>query len=263
MIPYRDDNPTATTPVVTHALIAINVVVFLLCWANQQQAIWEYGFIPWELIRGRLHPDSTALPGFAELFTSMFMHGSFMHLAGNMLFLWVFGDNVEDAMGHRRFLVFYLATGLLAQAAQLAALCLEAGAPPVYPISAEVVMSGVVTSPVVGWFIPVVGASGAISGVLAAYYLLYPSARVRMLVPIFIIITTMSVPAAFVIGYWFLLQLLSGVMGSSAGGGVAWWAHVGGFVGGLLLTNLFLTPAIRQRLKVRRNWRRVQRHTGR
>lgn len=258
VIPYRDDNPTELRPYVTYALVAANVLIFLATLANHERMVWEYGSIPWELLRATRHPDSTAVNGVAALFTSMFMHGGFMHLGGNMLFLWVFGNNVEDAMGHVRFLIFYLAGGLAAHAGQLLSLFVSAGPPPVEPLAAALVpqamMRGIDQA---AWFIPMVGASGAISAVLAAYYVLYPHARVYMLVPVFVFLTTIITSASFAIGYWFVLQLLSGILSPGVGGGVAWWAHIGGFVGGLVLYRPLLRKRFRQHLALKRRWRKL------
>jgi membrane associated rhomboid family serine protease len=175
--------------------------------------------------------------------TSMFMHGGWLHIIGNMWFLWIFGDNVEDAMGHTRFLVFYLLCGLSAAAVQVI----------VNPESA----------------IPMVGASGAIGGVMGAYILLYPRVHVHMLIFLGFIITRVAVPAIFMLGYWFVLQLLSGLTTIGApGGGVAFWAHVGGFVAGALLILVFRDPRLlarhpyhgwRQRRAPNRNWHRIDR----
>ena len=260
MIPYKDDNPTATTPFVTYILVAANIGLFFWMLPWHERAVWEYGLLPWELLTGQRHPDSLAISGHAALLTSMFMHGGFLHLGGNMLFLWVFGDNVEDAMGHVKFLIFYVLCGYAAHAFQLGWLLLRAGMPPEAPLPLAMLAHTRQFSPELMWFIPMVGASGAISGVMAAYYVLYPGARVRMIVPIFVFITTMAVPAAFVIGYWFLIQVISGLVDAGGGGGgVAWWAHIGGFIGGMLLLRPFLKRRVRAHLKMRGRWRRVRR----
>jgi membrane associated rhomboid family serine protease len=175
--------------------------------------------------------------------TSMFMHGGWMHIVGNMWFLWIFGNNVEDAMGPWRFVVFYLLCGLAAAAIQVAA----------DPTST----------------IPMVGASGAIGGVMGAYILLYPRVHVHMLLILVIYVTTIAVPAYLMLGYWFLIQLLSGVANHGAGGGgVAFWAHVGGFIAGGLLVLLFRDKALldrhpyhgwRQKRSPTSNWHRIDR----
>jgi membrane associated rhomboid family serine protease len=208
MIPIRDENPTRRKPVVTVILIALNCAVFLYQVTRpveaQQRVVYTFGAIPLLLTR-----DFNLLPQLPEhwltLVTSMFLHGGFLHLAGNMLYLWIFGNNIEDYLGRPRFILFYLVCGLVAAVTHA--------------------LSDV-TSPV-----PMVGASGAISGLLGAYMMLYPRARVIVLVWFFFIIRFVAVPAFVVLGLWFVMQL-SGVLGAS--GGIAWFAHIGGFVFGLL-----------------------------
>ena len=229
MFPYRDDNPTLATPVVTFLLIGLNAAAWILLQGmgtepSLSASVCELGLIPGEYLN-RV-PDGTTLPmspsttcvlGDSAWFTplsSMFLHGGWFHLIGNMWFLWVFGNNVEDSMGRQRYLFFYLLCGLAAAAAQTL----------VNPSSA----------------IPMVGASGAISGVMGAYVVLYPRVRVHMLVVLFIFITRIVVPAYLMLGYWFLLQILGGVptLGDDKGG-VAFWAHAGGFVAGAILIYVF------------------------
>ncbi|MFN4087560.1 MAG: rhomboid family intramembrane serine protease [Alphaproteobacteria bacterium] len=215
MIPIHDDNPTSITPVVTIALIAANVLVFLweltLPPAGLQAAFYAFGLVPSVLTgESRLPADLAAIPPAASIFTSMFLHGGWMHLIGNMLYLWIFGNNIEDACGHLRFVLFYLACGVAAAAAQIA------------------------SDP--GSTIPMVGASGAIGGVLGAYLLLHPRARVLVLIPIFFYMHVARIPALFVLGIWFVLQFVqSAGVPEDATGGVAYWAHIGGFVAGALL----------------------------
>ncbi|MDH4045309.1 MAG: rhomboid family intramembrane serine protease [Gemmatimonadota bacterium] len=232
MFPYKDENPTSLTPVVTIGIVALNVLVwFLIQGAGADRAlagsICELGLIPGELL-GRL-PEGyelplgqgmtcvmTGAPAWHTAVTSMFLHGGWFHLIGNMWFLWVFGNNIEDAMGHGRFVVFYLTAGLLAAAAQVA----------VGP-----------SSP-----IPMVGASGAISGVMGAYLVLYPRVRVHTLIFLGFFLTRVTVPAWVMLVFWFLLQLVGSVpalAGGAAGGGVAFMAHLGGFVAGVTLIRLF------------------------
>jgi membrane associated rhomboid family serine protease len=228
VIPYRDENQTLRTPVVTFVLIAINVLVWLLFQNAGRglalaESVCNYGLIPGELTL-RATPGSgfsmghglrcLVDPGRApeHVLTSMFLHGGWMHLIGNMWFLWLFGNNVEDAMGRVRFLVFYLLCGLSAAAAQVFS-------------APDSVM-------------PMVGASGAISGVMGAYIVLYPRVRVFTLVPIFFFITTVALPAWVILGYWILLQVFGGLAGTE-GAGVAFWAHVGGFISGVVLIGLF------------------------
>jgi len=227
VIPYRDENETVRTPVVTFLLIGINAAVwFLVQGAGLTDAllasVCNYGLIPGELTLmaepGTGMPMSKTMacvvdPGRApeHILTSMFLHGGWMHIIGNLWFLWLFGNNVEDSMGRGRFLVFYLLCGVLAAFAQVIA---EPSSP-----------------------VPMVGASGAISGVMGAYIVLYPRVRVYTLVPIFIILTTIALPAWVMLGYWMLLQIFGGLSGQE--GGVAFWAHIGGFVAGVVLVKLF------------------------
>ncbi len=217
MIPLHDDNPTRITPYVTIGLITACVLVFL--WqlslgAAVQRAVYSLGMIPATLFGSKALPDElVVVPAWMTLFTSMFMHGGWMHLIGNMLYLWIFGNNVEDAMGHARFIVFYLLCGLAAALMQA------------LPNTDSVV--------------PMIGASGAISGILGAYALMYPHARVLVAIPIGFIITTWRVPAYYVLGFWFLLQLISSAFSGDQQGGVAFAAHIGGFIAGMALIPLF------------------------
>lgn len=230
MLPIRDENPTLRPPVATYALIAINLAAWVLVQGMGSEpalshSVCNLGLIPGELL-GRVPAGTTVPVGpgvsceidpaghpFAPL-TSMFMHGGWFHVLGNMWFLHVFGNNVEDVMGRFRFVVFYLLGGLTAAAAQVFA------------------------GP--GSTIPMVGASGAIGAVMGSYVVLYPRAGVQTFVFLGIWARMMVLPAYLMLGYWFFLQLLSGSLAPSAGGGVAFWAHVGGFLGGIILTPLFL-----------------------
>ena len=230
MIPISDDNPARLTPLVTWAIILLCVIVFL--WElslghGMAPALAVLGFTPAAL--GHMlapPPGYVAVPVWATILTSMFLHGGFLHIGGNMLYLWIFGNNVEDAMGHLRFVAFYLISGVAA------ALTLAAINP---------------ASPV-----PMIGASGAISGVLAAYVLLYPRARVTVIVPLGIILYPMKISAMWVVGFWFLLQLLNAALAGQANSSVAWWAHVGGFVAGGILTPIFKSAQFRLFGDVRR-----------
>ncbi|HEY3176213.1 MAG TPA: rhomboid family intramembrane serine protease [Candidatus Polarisedimenticolia bacterium] len=212
----KDDNPGRTFPFVTMGLIGLNVAAFLyeafLPLPEQRALILQMGLVPAEIMTGR--PVGSDFPLPLTLFTSMFLHGGLLHLAGNMLYLYIFGNNVEDATGHFSFLVFYLLCGLAAAGTQVAAA----------PRS----------------LIPMIGASGAIAGVLGAYMVLFPKARVLTLVPIFIFVRLMYLPAILVLGLWFVYQLLlSGSAYGGDGGGVAFFAHIGGFVAGMALVWLF------------------------
>lgn len=207
MFPIRDHNPAERTPYVTYALIAINVTVWIygtqLLTTNEALNAFYYDYA---LIPARFHVGEN----YPAVFTSMFLHAGFMHLAGNMLFLWIFGDNLEDKMGHIPYLVFYLASGVGAGYAQ-------------YILD--------VWSPV-----PMVGASGAIAGVMGGYLLLFPKAKVDIFLFLVIIIRIFPIPAWVMLGIWFGLQLFNSFGVSGAGGGVAYWAHAGGFIVGMLLT---------------------------
>jgi membrane associated rhomboid family serine protease len=219
MFPIGDDDqgPRTGAPIVTIALIVLNVLVFLLELGQGsegalQSFITAWGVVPREYSVGRDLPPGIPLPYWSTLITSMFLHGGWMHLGGNMLYLWIFGDNLERAMGTARFLVFYLVCGIIAGLAHIA-------------------FSG-------GSAIPSVGASGAISGVLGGYLLLFPQNRVRVLTRGGIV----SVPAIVVLGFWIVIQLISqvgAIAQTSAGGGVAYMAHIGGFAAGLVLVKLF------------------------
>ncbi|MEM7077764.1 MAG: rhomboid family intramembrane serine protease [Pseudomonadota bacterium] len=235
MIPIRDENPTLHTPLMTFLLVGMNIFVWFTVQGMGEhtamaEALCRYALIPGDLLAtsvGTIIPVGGGLAcqldgngQMSTIFSSMFMHGGWLHLAGNMLFLWIFGDNVEDIMGPLRFAVFFALCGAAAAVAQIAT-----------DLDSTV---------------PMVGASGAIGGVLGAYALSFPRTRVHL----FFIFTTVSVPAIFVLGYWFVLQLLSG-LGSLGyeGGGVAFWAHIGGFVAGSVLVFLFRDP---ERIRARR-----------
>lgn len=223
MIPLHDDNPTTIKPYVTVALIASCTVVFL--WqlslgAGGQRAIYGLGVIPAVLLDNKiLQPSLVMVPAAMTVITSMFLHGGWMHLLGNMLYLWIFGNNVEDTMGHGRFVAFYLLCGIAAVFAQ------------VLPDPASAT--------------PMIGASGAISGVLGAYLLLFPHARVLVAIPLGFYIHTMRLSAAWVLGFWFTMQLLSSVLAGGQQGGVAFRAHLGGFVIGAALIPFFKRRGVR------------------
>lgn len=216
MIPISDDNPVRLTPVVTWTIIGLCVLAFvweLSLGSYMEPAILALGFSPAALTSDLAGAASEApIPAWATIFVSMFLHGGFLHIAGNMLYLWIFGNNVEDAMGHVRFTLFYFICGAAA------ALTMAA----VDPASQ----------------VPMVGASGAISGILAAYVLLYPRARVTVIVPLGIIFYPFKISAIWVVGFWFAMQILSALLSTAGQPGIAWWAHVGGFVTGIALTPL-------------------------
>lgn len=258
MIPLRDYRRSRTFPVVTVALIILNLLVFLyqgflgtqgtvlndgIPWQERQLIppafdptsynahrlaggsprlypvsrddyfVAQYALVPAEFLNRIDLPPAIPLPIWLTLFTSMFLHGGLLHLLGNMLYLWIFGDNVEDAMGHGKFLLFYLVCGAIASFAQMA----------INPNSG----------------VPQIGASGAIAGVLAAYFMLFPNSRVLTLIPIFFFIRLVAVPAVFLLGFWFILQVLSGAGSLGAASGVAFFAHIGGFIAGGVLVFLF------------------------
>ena len=209
--PYKDDNPRVLFPFVTYGIIGLNILVF---WAQffvygNERLISTFAFVPYEF-------------KLFTIFTSMFMHGGFMHIIGNMWFLYIFGDNVESILGHVRFLLFYLFCGIGAAVAQFL----------IQPDSTT----------------PMVGASGAIAGVLGAYMIKFPKARVHVLAVIFIFITTIVVPAQLVLGLWFLMQLSGGLssLGFDTTGGIAWFGHIGGFIVGISTLRIFQTINIKK-----------------
>jgi hypothetical protein len=219
MIPLRDENPSSTVPVVTRAIIVLNVAVFayqLLLGSRLTSFVNAYALVPAHLA-GAFAGSAPLVPALATLFTSVFIHGGWLHLIGNMWYLWIFGDNVEDRLGHAAYLVFYLAAGLASGLLHTA----------LQPSSTT----------------PTVGASGAIAGVLGAYVVLYPRARVITLVPLFFFFPVVPIAAIFYLGFWFILQIFSGALSLAYGasGGVAWWGHIGGFAFGLLVGALSRT----------------------
>ncbi|MCG3148373.1 MAG: hypothetical protein PCFJNLEI_01816 [Verrucomicrobiae bacterium] len=220
MIPLHDENPTRTFPFVTVLLIIANIAVFVYTVSLPGEQAVEAFFADFALVPAALMQTPTPAI-YGTIFSSMFLHGGWLHLIGNMLFLWVFGNNIEDSVGHLRFIGFYLLCGVGAAATQVF----------INPDSA----------------IPMVGASGAVSGVLGAYLLVYPRARVLVLVPIWIFLKFVRVPAWLVLLLWFGLQLLSGTLalGTVAKGGIAFWAHIGGFVAGMILLPVFKKRRVR------------------
>jgi membrane associated rhomboid family serine protease len=219
MIPLRDTQPSYSTPFVTVAIIAVNVFAFLY-----QLSLDPYT-LNWFISHYAIIPDRFQ---YIDLLTSMFLHGGWLHLIGNMWFLWIYGDNVEDVLGHAKYAMFYLLCG------------------------AAAALVHVVTNPYSR--VPTLGASGAIAGVMGAYMVKFPHSRIITLVPIFIFFTTLEIPALIMLAYWFILQIFSGVgsIGYSnvSGGGVAWFAHIGGFVAGIVLIFVLRT---RERFRNRRD----------
>ena len=214
MIPLKDDNPTVSFPLVTISLIVINIVVFFYEISLGPQFapfLNTYGAKPLHIM-SMSSPPGYPSPHFT-IFSSMFLHGGFFHVAGNMLYLWIFGNNIEDSMGHFKFIIFYFISGIVA----------------VY-IFAFVNPEST---------IPMVGASGAVSGVLGAYLVLFPRAKVHTLIPLGFYMQVIKVPAVFVLGLWIFVQIINGMVSGGSGGGVAWFAHIGGFLAGVVLVGLF------------------------
>ena len=215
MIPISDENPSRLTPFVTWGIIAACIIAFFWQLSFSEQAedslLLTFAFVPRNLFGDVASVSLYGIPWpWYTLITSMFLHGGFLHLGGNMLYLWIFGNNVEDAMGHARFAAFYFICGIAAA------------------------LSEGMMNPHSG--LPMLGASGAISGVLAGYVLIYPRARITVIIPLGILLYPTKISAFYVVGFWFVLQLLN-VVGTTPGGpGTAWWAHVGGFIAGLVLT---------------------------
>jgi membrane associated rhomboid family serine protease len=215
LIPYKDDNPTRRPPVVTLAIIALNVLVFIMELAGNMQAMaFNYGAIPRAMLTLQSNqPISPVL----TVFTAMFLHGGFLHIGGNMLYFWIFGNNIEDKLGHGRFLVFYLLSGVVAAYSNAL----------VDPTST----------------VPMIGASGAIAGILGAYILLFPRAQVYTVIILIFFIQIVRLPSLIVIGFWIIIQVINGLMASGVTGqhaGVAWFAHIGGFLFGLGMIKVFL-----------------------
>jgi membrane associated rhomboid family serine protease len=212
MIPLKDDNPTSGKPLITYFIIGLCTLIFLIQLSSQSyktgQLFYSYGLIPSVLMgNNELPMDLYAIPGWLTIFTSMFMHGGFMHLIGNMLYMWIFADNIEDNLGSQKFLVFYILSGVGAAMTQV-----------FMDTNSQ---------------IPMVGASGAIGGVLGAYLINHPNAKVLVLIPFGFFSQLIKIKALYVLGFWFILQFIS------SGGGVAYAAHIGGFVSGIILILFF------------------------
>jgi hypothetical protein len=230
MIPIRDRNPSGTFPYVTIGIIVINVLIFLYelsLGSGLGEFIMRFGVVPLKVSYYSQASDLTFINTFFPFISSMFLHGGFIHLIGNMWFLWIFGDNIEDKLGHFRFIAFYLLCGIIASSVHV-----------FFNIQSKA---------------PCIGASGAIAGVLGAYMITFPRARVVTIVPLFVFIQVMELPAIVVLGFWFVIQFFNGaatITASTSGAGVAWWAHIGGFAAGVII--LYITRIFFARKPVRR-----------
>lgn len=215
LIPLKDDNPTSIFPFTTLGIILANILIFFhqigLAGAAREVFVYQWAAIPFQLTHKEILYVAPLVPLPLTVFSSMFLHGGFLHIIGNMLYLWIFGNNIEDKLGHFRFFIFYLLCGFAAALTQIYA----------YPNSQ----------------VPMIGASGAIAGVLGAYVLLFPGARVLTLLFFIIIIRLIWIPALIVLGFWFFMQLLS--LGGKSEGNIAFYAHVGGFIAGLAMVKIF------------------------
>jgi len=218
MIPLKDDNPTSSKPIVSYSIIFFCVIIFLaqlgLNETELREFTYSYGLIPSVLMNIDQLPDSlNKISPIGTIFTSMFMHGGWMHLIGNMLYLWIFADNIEDDLGTLNFVIFYFVSGIGAAMSQV-----------FIDINSQ---------------IPMIGASGAIGGVLGAYLINYPNARVLVLIPFGFFSQLLKIRALYVLGFWFVLQFINSFLSSSSGGGVAYAAHIGGFISGVILILFF------------------------
>jgi len=227
MIPLKDDNPTSGKPIVTYFLIGLCVLVFVIQLGSETyrtgQLFYSYGLIPSVLMgHNQLPEDIYVVPAYLTIFTSMFMHGGFMHIIGNMLYMWIFADNIEDDLGPKKFLVFYILSGIGAAMTQV-----------LIDTHSQ---------------IPMVGASGAIGGVLGAYLINHPKARVLVLIPFGFFSQIIKIRALYVLGFWFILQFIS------QGGGVAYAAHIGGFISGVVLILFFNKKIIKKNKIVKGPW---------
>ena len=227
MIPLRDDNPTTSKPIVTYFIIGLCILIFLIQFSSQSyktgNIFYSYGLIPSVLMgHNQLPIDLYAIPAWLSVFTSMFMHGGFMHLAGNMLYMWIFADNIEDNLGTSRFLIFYFLSGVGAAMTQV---LIDTHSP-----------------------VPMVGASGAIGGILGAYLINYPNAKVLVLIPFGFFSQLIKIRALYVLGFWFILQFIS------SGGGVAYAAHIGGFISGIILILFFNKKNLKKSKIVKGPW---------
>ena len=215
MIPIRDRNPSGTFPYVTIGIIVVNVFVFIIelsLGPRLDVFVMKYGVVPLKVRYYSQIPDLTFMNTFSPFLTSMFLHGGFIHLIGNMWYLWIFGDNIEDRLGHFKYLCFYIICGIIASTVHV-----------FFNSQSDV---------------PCIGASGAIAGVLGAYMITFPRARVVTILPLWFILQIIELPAYIVLGFWFVIQFFNGAVSittSASGGGVAWWAHIGGFISGIFI----------------------------
>ncbi len=215
MIPIRDRNPSDTFPYVTIGIIVVNVFVFIIelsLGPRLDVFVMKYGVVPLKVRYYSQIPDLTFMNTFSPFLTSMFLHGGFIHLIGNMWYLWIFGDNIEDRLGHFKYLCFYIICGIIASTVHV-----------FFNSQSDV---------------PCIGASGAIAGVLGAYMITFPRARVVTILPLWFILQIIELPAYIVLGFWFVIQFFNGAVSittSASGGGVAWWAHIGGFISGIFI----------------------------
>jgi len=226
MIPIRDRNPSGTFPYVTIGIIIVNILIFLYelsLGSGLGEFIMKFGVVPLKVSYYSQVPDLTFINTFFPFISSMFLHGGFVHLIGNMWFLWIFGDNIEDKLGHFKFIAFYFLCGIIAS-------------------SVHVFFNSQSN-------VPCVGGSGAIAGVLGAYMVTFPRARVVTIVPLFVFIQVMELPAIVVLGFWFVIQFFNGaasITASASGAGVAWWAHIGGFAAGVIILYIIRIFSVRK-----------------
>ena len=228
MIPLKDDNPTSGKPIVTYLIIGLCIFIFIIQLSSNTyrtgELFYSYGLIPSVLMgHDKLPLDLYAIPAYATIFSSMFMHGGFMHLIGNMLYMWIFADNIEDNLGPTKFIIFYLFSGIGAAMAQV-----------LMDTNSQ---------------IPMIGASGAIGGVLGAYLINHPNAKVLVLIPFGFFSQLIKIRALYVLGFWCVLQFINSSLMSSEGGGVAYAAHIGGFVSGMILI-LFFNKKTKRKSKI-------------
>ena len=226
MIPIRDRNPSGTFPYVTIGIIIVNIIIFLYelsLGSELGRLFMKFGVVPLKVSYYSQASDLTFINTFFPFISSMFLHGGFVHLIGNMWFLWIFGDNIEDKLGHFKFIAFYFLCGIIAS-------------------SVHVFFNSQSN-------VPCVGASGAIAGVLGAYMVTFPRARVVTIVPLFVFIQVMELPAIVVLGFWFVIQFFNGaasITASTSGAGVAWWAHIGGFAAGVIILYIIRIFSVRK-----------------